>query len=307
MSESLFDPQGPETRNVLAEAFEDQLIQMGSMLGWREVCRNVDVVIQRGQPSRGIDVLWAVPNPWSGDVDGWFGEAKRKKDATRYKRSELHEEIQTLRDKVARLRDNVRFYNDPVIKRARIRRLVGGLVGHRSDDFPEEKVRHLFRNLDFQRNEERADPTRVGILSPHTLIGIADCFNHAGLPRQFLWPQSAAHEKHWTAVCPPEQLAVGLVAYRTVDKPGRKVLWVRGGLDQRDIEGFRDLVFQWDEKFDVVAFTDLNQDQRMRIAKSWRDVADESRDRPTGWLPSEITALDSQTTMKEFDQLWPGG
>lgn len=81
---TIFDPLGPESRNELAEDFEEQLVAMGRELGWVEVCRNVDVILKQGQPGRGIDVLWAVDNPWLGKVDGWIGEAKRRKDKTKY-------------------------------------------------------------------------------------------------------------------------------------------------------------------------------------------------------------------------------
>ena len=81
--------------------------------------------------------------------------------------------------------------------------------------------------MDFERREEDARPTRIAFLSPLALEGLADCFNEVGRPRQFLWFQSAQHQPHWTKVCPPHQLGVGLVAYRTNEQISRKVIWVR--------------------------------------------------------------------------------
>ena len=115
---SIFDPLGPESRNVLAEDFEEQLVSMGRELGWVEVARNVDVIVKPGQPSRGIDVLWAIDNPWTSRIEGWIGEAKRRKDRTKYTPAEVQKEIQTLRDKVAPLRDNARFYDDSTVRRS---------------------------------------------------------------------------------------------------------------------------------------------------------------------------------------------
>lgn len=303
MTDDLFDPQGPESRNVHAEAFEDQLAKMGDTLGWKLVCRNVDVVLKDGEPSRGIDILWAVANPWQGVVDGWLMEGKRKKDRKRYSTTELRDEIQTLRDKVAGLRNNARFYGNDLIKRSHIRSLAGGMLAHRSEDVPEGKVRLIFRELDFQRNEESGEPTRIAFLGPHTLIGIADCFNHVGRPKSFLWPPSAPHRQaQWAPSCPPEQLAVGLVIYEDVD--GRKVMWVRGDLVQRHMRGFADLVYMLGVDIDVVAFSDLNDDDRRFLGQGWRDVAAGTEERPVGRLPSNFVPLDTQPTMKEFDQLW---
>jgi hypothetical protein len=299
----LFDPNGPESRNLAAEAFEDQCVAMGPTLGWRFVCRNVDVVLKEGQPSRGIDILWSVPNAWDGKGDGWLLEAKRKKDQRRYSETELREEVQSLRDRVAGLRDSTRFYADETIRRGDVDRLVGGLLAHRNEDFNEEKVRRTFRGFDFVRNEEKGDPTRVLFFGPKTLIGIADVFNHHGRPARFLWPPSYRRLKRWTRSCSPDQLAAGLVAYR--NEEGDNVLWVRGGLDKRAMPGFADLVYTWSEKFKVVAFTELNEDGRRFAADDWRRVAATANARTVGRLPVEIAALDCQLTMKEFDQLWP--
>lgn len=301
----LFDPDGPESRNRQATAFESQLESMVDTFGWRVVCRNVDVVIKNGEPSRGIDLLLAINNPWNSHVEGWLLEGKRKKDAQkRYTTTELRDEIQTLRDKVAGLRGSSRFYANDLVKRARIRTLAGGMLAHRSEDFPEVKVRSIFREFDLARNEEAVEPTRIAFLSPRTLIGIADAFNHIGPPRRFLWPPSAPQRKaHWAQTCAPEQLAVGLLVYENVER--RKVMWVRGGVAQRHMHGFADLVWTLGIDVDIVAFTDLNGDERRTLAQAWRDVAASCKERPKGRLPSDLVALDTHTTMKEFDQLWP--
>ena len=303
---TIFDPLGPESRNVLAEDFEGQLVVMGHELGWIEVCRNVDVIVKQGQPSRGIDVLWAVDNPWIGKVDGWIGEAKRRKDRTKYTPGEVQKEIQTLRDKIAGLRDNQRFYAEPVVRRAKIKRLIGGLIAYRSDDFDANKLRGNLRDMDFERREEDAQPTRIGFLDPRTLEGLADCFNEVGRPRQFLWFPSGQHKAHWTKTCPPHQVGFGLIAYRTDEEKSRKVIWSRSSLDERDIEGWRDLVFAWGENFDAIAFTDLNEDNRKRVAASWQKAADETQNHPQGRLPLRLVALDTRDGMKEFDRAWPG-
>lgn len=300
----LFDPEGPESRNLNAEAFEDQLVHMGPTFGWQFVCRNVDVILKAGQPSRGLDILWAVANLWDGKSDGWIMEGKRKKDQRRYTPKELQDEVQSLHDRVAGLRDSSRFHADETIKRARIDRLVGGMLAHRNEDFDEAKVRRHFRGFELIRNEEKGDPTRVLFCGPQTLIGIADVFNHCGRPTKFLWPPTHRCFKRWGKTCSPDQLAAGLVAYKNEERD--VVLWVRGGLAKRDMAGFADLAYTWGETIKIVAFTDLNGDGRRLLAEAWRQVAASANARQQGRLPLEVVALDSQPTMKEFDQLWPG-
>jgi hypothetical protein len=302
---TLFDPLGPESRNILAEAFEDQLVLMGRELGWHDVARNVDVILKPGQPSRGIDVLWAIDNPWVGHTEGWISEGKRRKDKTKYTPGEVQNAIQELRDKVGGLRDNPRFYDDPTVRSAKIKTLLGGVIAYRSENFDLEKLRTNLRDMDFERREEDARPTRIAFISPHTLEGLADCFSAVGRPRQFLWFPSAQRTSHWTRACLPHQLGLGLVAYRTDEENPRKVIWVRGDLAEQDIEAWRQLVWDWGEKFDVIAFTEMTEDKRKRIATSWERAAKESRERATGWLPLELVALHVQDGMKQFDRTWP--
>lgn len=304
-SPTIFDPLGPESRNVLAEDFEEQLVSMGRDLGWVEVARNVDVILKPGQPSRGIDVLWAIDNPWTDRIEGWVGEAKRRKDKSKYTPGEVQKEIQTLRDKVGGLRDNPRFYNDPTVKATKIKELLGGIIAYRSEDFDLSKLRTTLRDMDFERREEDARPTRISFLSPVALEGLADCFNAVAPPRQFLWFPSAKHKAHWTKVCPPHQLGLGLIAYRTDEDKSRKVIWVRGSLEERDIEGWNQLVFDWGENFDAIAFTDMTEDVRKRMAPKWQRVAEETLKRPKGRLPLHLVALHTQDGMKQFDRSWP--
>jgi hypothetical protein len=83
-------------------------------------------------------------------------------------------------------------------------------------------------------------------------------------------------------------------------------VFVRGGLAKRDMAGFADLAYTWGETIKIVAFTDLNGDSRRLLAEAWRQVAASANARQQGRLPLEVVALDSQPTMKEFDQLWAG-
>src|SRR4051794_39300272 len=102
MTDDLFTLGGPEGRNQDAARFEDQFVAMGSTLGWHPVCRNVDMHLDSGGTSRGVDVLWGLRNPQTGAAEGWLGEAKRLSGPERYTPKKLQDDFQTLRDKIAR-------------------------------------------------------------------------------------------------------------------------------------------------------------------------------------------------------------
>ena len=64
-----------------------------------------------------------------------------------------------------------------------------------------------------------------------------------------------------------------------------------------------DLGYTLGVSIDVAAFTDLNDDRRRFLAQGCRNVV-ATNERPLRRSPSTFVALDTQPTMKEFDQLW---
>ncbi len=113
----LFDERGPEANNRRAAQFESQVVGMSKTLGWTTVCHNVDVFIkdEGSNPSRGIDVLWGLENPQTGEKDGIFGEAKvHKKQAPL---STLQDEVQTVHDKMVKFSDRQAFSGNEYIRK----------------------------------------------------------------------------------------------------------------------------------------------------------------------------------------------
>jgi hypothetical protein len=305
MTDELFDTLGPEGRNEEAEAFEDQLVATGATLGWNCVCRNIDIFIKDGKtPSRGVDVLWAIRNPRDEIVEGWVGEAKRKKDGSTFSPSDIRGDVKTLREKVAKF-DTHRFFDHPQIRRSGISRVLGGVLGLSSDGFDEARTYNGLEEIEFTHRDEGLQPTQVLFLGPSTLNGLADAIRQFGAPKRYLWPPTMRHlEGVWSAACPPQQLAAGLLAYKSDGE--KTVLWVRDTLSHNDIEAFSVIASSWRTKFTDVAFTALRPSEWRITKDAWGNMAERLEGAGgRGPLPRIVQHLQtSNETMKEYDAVW---
>jgi hypothetical protein len=309
MTDTLIDPVGPEGRNEEAAAFEDQLVETGNSLGWKPVCRNIDLYVDKRVESRGVDVLWAITNPRDDTVEGWIGEAKRKRNETTFRASKLKSEVLELRKKIAKF-DRATFYGHPSIQRAGISRLVGGVVAISGSGLDDEKIYGALEEMEFSHNEEGLRPTKVVLLAPSTLNGLADAIRRVrtmpdSMPAQFYWPATAERlEGIWASACPPQQLAAGLVAF---DQDGRIVLWVRDGLTHHEVEAYVEIARGWRLGFDIVAFTDLTQENLRTVQDGWKHAAEQLNNAGgVARLPERPLGLHtSNESMKEYEAVWP--
>ena len=304
MTDTLIDPVGPEGRNQEAAAFEDQFIATGETLGWGFVCRNVDLYVDKGLQSRGVDVLWAVRNPREDIVEGWISESKRKRDPSTFSGAVLRTDVLGLRKKVAKF-DVDRFYNHEHIRRVGISRLVGGLVALSSDRFNEEKNYAALEEIELTHNEEGIHPTQILFVGPTTLNGLADGIRQLGAPDAFYWPPTPRHDGVWDRACPPQQLGAGLLAYKTTEK--KIVLWVRDTLTHRDVEAYAEIVRGWGLSVDEAAFTGLSPESWRIVQGGWKNVSErlQAVAGPAS-LPERAVALHtSNESMKEYDTKWP--
>jgi hypothetical protein len=307
MTDSLIDPVGPEGRNQEAEAFEDQLVATGEALGWQTVCRNIDLYVDKGVQSRGVDVLWAITNPREEVVEGWIGEAKRKRNSSTFNASKLKGDVLELRKKVAKF-DADRFYDHAGIKRSGISRLVGGIIGLSGDGLDHEKIYGALEELEFAYTEEGSRPSQVLLLAPSTLNGLADAIRTIApgeFPAEFYWPPTAEFmDGHWSPVCPPQQLSAGLVAFR---HGGKVVLWVRDTLTHHEVEAFVEIARAWRISFDDVAFTDLTQESLRIVVDGWVQAVERlNAANGVARLPPRPRALHtSNESMKEYEAVWP--
>jgi hypothetical protein len=305
MPDELFDILGPEGRNEEAQAFEDQLVATGTALGWKCVCRNIDIFIKGGKtPSRGVDVLWAIRNPRDELVEGWVAEAKRKKDGSTFSPSDVRGDVQTLRGKVAKF-DTERFFDHPQIRRSGIGRLLGGVLALSSDGFDETRTYGGLEEIEFTHRDEGTQPTQVLFLGPSTLNGLGDAIRQYGMPRRYFWPPTMRHlEGVWAPACPPQQLAAGLLAYRT--DTGKTVLWVRDTLSHNDVEAFRVIAGTWRIQFTDVAFTALTAAEWRITREAWTHMVDRLEvTGGRGRLPRTVHPLQtSNESMKEYDAVW---
>jgi hypothetical protein len=299
MSDELFHDVGPEGRNQAAAAFEDQLVEMGDTLGWTMVCRNADLFIKTGNQSRGIDVLWSVWNPRVEERQGWVEEAKSHREQAP---SALQSEFQTLHDKVSKLSDSERARKHHHVGPA-VKDFVGGIVAHRSNDYKPERSKEALLNLELRRKERGKDPLRTLFFGPDTLEALADAFLQHGKPSEFLWPPTSRHDSVWHRSCPPEQLGLGMLAWKTED--GKVVFWMRDTLVHHDVGAISDIVKAWGINADVVVCSELDRDQWRVVRKQWEEAAEASGERQVGHLPSSVDARNlSYSRMNRFDDLW---
>lgn len=201
--------------------------------------------------------------------------------------------------------DADRFYNHAHIRRVGISRLVGGIIALSSDGFDEERNYAALEDIELSHNEEGAQPTQVLFLGPSTLNGLADAIRQIDKPASFYWPPTTKYDGSWARQCPPQQLAAGLLAFKTEHK--KKVLWARDTLMHNEVEAYVEIARAWGISFDVVAFTALapegwriTQDGWTHAVERLNAVAGDAR------LPERALALHtSNESMKEYDTVWP--
>lgn len=301
MSDELFDDAGPESRVQRGAAFEEQLAAMGNSLGWQLVCRNVDFFIGRKPTSsRGIDILWSIPDPQLDRKEGWITEGKCHQTPSL---SRLEDEIQTLHDKIARLGGLESFRAHPEIEQ-HIEALVGGMVAHRSNGFDPDLATQALLNLEMRNKQRGLHPIEVLFYGPNSLEALADSFRGFGQPTRFFWPPTARGSGEWASSCPPRQVAAGLLAYETTEK--KIALWWRDGLVHHDLPAVSAIVQAWGIDVDFFICSFLSRDHLRVVRDGWDREAAHSRDRKAGRLPDSVEPRDlGLDRMNNFDDQWP--
>jgi hypothetical protein len=299
MNDSILGDAGPEGRNQRGAAFEDQLCKMGPDLGWRLVCRSVDVYLKNGQERRGIDILWSLRNPRVDELHGWLHEAKcHEKPAP----SALAAEIQTLHHKVAKLADNPKRKSHQHVG-ALVTNVAGGLLSHRSNGYKAEKARDALLAIEMRNKDRGYNPLRIAYLGPDTLEALADSFRTFGKPDKFYWPPTTREDGAWADACPPEQLAAGMLAYRAGSET---VLWIRDTLSDHDVPALGDIAQAWGINPTRVVFAQLDKNRLRLVRDQWQQAAARSRTQTVGHLPDAVEARNlGYDRMNNFDELWP--
>lgn len=301
MPDELFSDTGPEANNQDAARFEDQLIAMSVELGWTTVARNIDVYLEDGEQRAGIDVLWALTNPRTGRGEGWIGEGKRHDGPGRYITSTFASELHRLREKIVRL-DSGRTYDHPVVGKY-VTRIAGGVLLHHSRDYNAAKALKALSDVELRGTERGPHPTRIAYVGPDTLCALADAFDRLGAPAVFLWPPTPTHPMQWHGACSPSQLAAGVLIYRTEE--GKSVLWVRGALDQPDVDGIVEMAWRLGVDFDHVVASALTQERGRVIGDAWELGRVQAQGRQHGAIPRSPLALDiTGDNMREFEKRW---
>lgn len=304
MTDPLFADSGPEGRNADAREFEGRLVNgFAKTVRWGLITSSADTWLPPTRRSQGLDAICAVPNARAGRGDGWVLEAKRHGDASRYTHALLTEEVQRLRDKVVSLQGQPqRFLRDPQIA-PHIQEMAGGILFHHCRDFPRERVRTLLGDLTLHGRAHGPRPVRVLLIGPDDLNSLGEAICRYGSPIEFWWPAGADAVAAWAPACPPEQLAAGVVFFRTAQHG--TVLLIREELERRDLEAVSDLVWRFGHDVDVVACASLQPEKLKILAGAWREVRNAASRRDSGRLPERIDALEiSMDTMASFDRAW---
>lgn len=306
MSDALFAESGPEGRNRDSREFESQLRAMCETLGWQVLDCNVDLFLNEDErDAAGVDLIIAFRDPQRSHRNlGWFMEGKRHDGPGRYSSALMTAEIQRLREKISALSGRRRFTEHERI-RPHIDDLIGGVLVHHSSNYEPVRTRHALEGMGLHKFEMGTEPLRIAYLGPDTLNGLAEAFDGTGDPDKYLWPVTASRDQKWSPVCPPAQLAAGLLAYRTADR--KTVLWLRDSLEHADIPALARLTRVWGLSVDTVVVTECSQETLSRLRSYWEEVArDTGKDEGPGRLPEDVRALDlSNANMREFTKRWP--
>lgn len=300
MSDELFHDAGPENRNRRGASFEDQIVAMADTLNWDVVCRNVDVYMKDDQESRGVDVLLSIWNPRADEPHGWVSEAKCHETQAP---SKIQEELQALHKKVSGLGNSEKFKNHTAIK-PKVKHLVGGILAHRSESYNPARTQSALLDLELRPKTRGIAPPRYAFFGADTLEALADCFAHRGKPKEFFWPQTEQHNGIWHKCCPPEQIAAGMLAYRSTS--AKTVFWLRDGLDHNDIPAIAAICHAWGIDPDYVVCSELDADHWHSVKSAWEQQAVETGQRSHGRLPDSVDCRDlSYDKMSRFNDQWP--
>jgi hypothetical protein len=303
MTDTLFHEGGPEGRNIDARAFEHRIHSFAQTVRWDVVAHGTDCYLPPARRSRGLDGVYAFANPRTGTSDGWVVEAKRHSGPERYSRELLRVEIQTLREKVGHLdARRQQFYGDPHIAQ-HVGRLAGGLLFHHCRGFRAADVRQRLAELSLQGNQTGKLPPRVLLIGPDTLNGFAEAVCRYGAPIEYWWPTTAESSSLWSAICPPEQLACGLLIFRTAEHG--IVLFLRDTIGRRDVDAVGELVWRFGGNIDVVACATLRSEEARLLSDPWARLARQRSRSHSGQLPASIDALAVTTdSMGLFERAW---
>ncbi len=208
MSQSQYiNPVGPEANNRRATEFEDQLVAFTGTFGWKTRCRNIDLFHRVGGQSSGVDILLAFDDPQLGQPQGIIAEAKIRHPL---KPSGVCADVSVLAGKLATLGPvipGLTVGNDLVATRT-------GLLVYDAAPYQPAILSKALLDMQ-QRGLSRAKwPRAVLVLGPDTLVSLADCIEHSE-PKEFFWPPFERREGAWGRCAPPQQVAAGMLAYRS--------------------------------------------------------------------------------------------
>lgn len=299
MTDRILNPVGSEANNDRGARFEDQLSLMGKDLGWRLCCRNVDIFVEHnGQSqSKGVDILWAIANPITGEDDGLIHEAKVHGEQ---RPGNIAAEATTLHGKIDRINKSP-LRSLPQTRT--IRTVRSGLLSHRTNDYVPSKSATALGECGARPGSRGIKPRWIGFTGPDRLNALADAVLLTGKAESFYWPSNGRRPGTWSPCAPPRQVAHGMLVYRVDNEV---VLWTADTLTHLDAEAYAQMAWHHDLSFDRVICSFLSPDDWAIERDGWRHVAEQYRGRRHGRLPDDAEPRDlSLSRLNRFDDLWP--
>ena len=115
---------------------------------------------------------------------------------------------------------------------------------------------------------------------------LADVLSRAA-PTEYYWPPFEQQEGRWGKAAPPQQIAVGMLAYRSAD--GTVSLWLRDQLEHDDdFAAIPMVAWEWRINIDRIVCSSVDRDQWRTCADRWVAEAKQARLRDVGQVPDSV-------------------
>lgn len=245
-------------------------------LGWDALCRNIDLFSTPGGRSKGVDVLLAFDDPQLGERHGIVGEAKIRHPLTG---SAVRAEAAMLAKKPAAL--------SPVIHKLTIANELTatriGLLVYDAQPYSSQKLSEALSALQRAGLTRAEWPREVLVMAPDHPRRLCRR-RRARRAGDFYWPPFDQQAGCWGRCAPPQQLAAGMIAYRSAD--GTVTLWLRDPLDHdEDFAALTTIAWEWRINVDRIICSSLGPDRWRTVADRWRADATRANKRDTGNVP----------------------
>lgn len=161
-----------------------------------------------------------------------------------------------------------------------------GLLVYDAQPFSPQKLSEALSALQVVGLTRAQWPREVLVIAPDTLVGFADAVARAQ-PIEYYWPPFDQRAGCWSRCAPPQQLAAGMLAYRSAE--GAVTLWLRDPLDHdEDFAALTTIAWDWRINVDRIICSSVDGDRWRTMTDRWRNDAARANKREPGKVPESI-------------------